>query len=561
MPDQPGDDPIITARFRDVATKVLDAMLQAAPEQATDLGDHRYDDQLTDYAPDAVTARAGMLAEALAALDDVDDSGLLADDRVDLEILRTQVTGTLWTLTELRPHERDPLVHLPGDALYPLIAKETLPAAERLHALTARLALVPERLAGARDVLHDMPRVHVETAIARARGTSGLLTGELAPLLAAEPGLAGDVEPARDAALAALAEHARWLEAQLPVSDGDPRLGEQAYAARLWYTLDTETGPDALLTRAESDLQAIEEEIAEVASELAGAAPYPGQVREVLDRVAASAPVTDETILGLCSEALDLLTRRVAEVGLVSVPPAPVELMVMPPARRGAGVAYCDPPGPLEPGAQDGSLPTFFAVSPTPEDWTPERVASFYREYNGHMLRNLTVHEAMPGHVLQLAHAARHQGATRVRAAAWSGPFIEGWAVYAEELMARAGLGLTPQDDAALRLQQLKMQLRTTINAVLDVRVHSRGMTEDEAMTLMRERGHQEDGEAAGKWRRALLTSAQLSTYYVGYREITDTVRQLRERQPLWNDRQVHDAVLSHGSLPPRHLRTLLDLD
>jgi uncharacterized protein (DUF885 family) len=561
MPDQPGDDPIITARFRDVATKVLDAMLQAAPEQSTELGDHRYDDQLTDFAPDAVTARAGMLAEALAALDDVDDAGLLAGDRVDLEILRTQVTGTLWTLTELRPHERDPLLHLPGDALYPLIARETLPAPERLRALAARLALVPERLATARDVLHDMPRVHVETAIGRARGTTGLLTDELAPLLAADPGLAGAVEPARDAALAALAEHVRWLEAQLPVSDGDPRLGEQAYAARLWYTLDTETGPDALLTRAESDLQAIEEELAEVASGLAGAAPRPGQVREMLDRVAASAPVTDETILGLCRDALDLLGRRVAELDLMTVPAAPVEIMVMPAARRGAGVAYCDPPGPLEPGAQDGSLPTFFAVSPTPDDWSPERVASFYREYNGHMIRDLAVHEAMPGHVLQLAHAARHRGATLVRAAAWSGPFIEGWAVYAEELMARAGLGLTGEDDVALRLQQLKMQLRTTINAILDVRVHSHGMTEEEAMTMMRERGHQEEGEAAGKWRRALLTSAQLSTYYVGYREISDTVRQVRDHQPLWSDRQVHDAILGHGSLPPRHLRTLLGLE
>jgi uncharacterized protein (DUF885 family) len=561
MPDHPGDDPIITARFRDVATKVLDAMLQAAPEESTELGDHRYDDQLTDYAPDAVAARAGMLAEALAALDDVDDSGLLPGDRVDLEILRTQVTGTLWTLTELRPHERDPLVHLPSDALYPLIARETLPAPERLRALTARLSAVPGRLATAREVLHDMPRVHVETAITQTRGIGGLLTGELAGLLASEPGLAGAVEAARDGALAALDEHARWLEAQLPVSDGDPRLGEQAFAARLWYTLDTETGPDALLTRAESDLQAIEEELAEVASELAGAPAHPGQVREMLDRVAASAPVTDESILGLCHDALEMLGRRVGELDLVTVPDVPVRVMVMPPARRGVAVAYCDAPGPLEPGAQDGTLPTFFAVSPTPEGWSPERVASFYREYNGHMIRNLAVHEAMPGHVLQLAHAARHRGDTAVRAAAGSGPFVEGWAVYAEELVARAGLGLGTDDDAALRLQQLKMQLRSTINAILDVRVHSRGMTEAEAMTLMRERGHQEDGEAAGKWRRALLTSAQLSTYYVGYREITDTVRQLGEHRPLWSGRQVHDAVLGHGSLPPRHLRTLLGLD
>jgi uncharacterized protein (DUF885 family) len=565
MRDQPGDDPITTARFRDVATKVLDAMLEAAPEQATELGDHRFDDRLSDYSDDGVATRATMLAEALAALDDVDDAGLIVDDRVDLEILRTQVTGNLWELTELRRYQHDPLIHLPGEGLYPLIARAGAATSDRLRALAGRLALVPERLATAREVLHEMPRVHVETAITQARGTHGLLTDELEPLLAREPGLAPRVAAARDEALVALTEHTRWLEAQLPVSDGDPRLGEQAYAARLWYTLDTETAPDALLTRAESDLQAIEEAISELASQIAGAPTRPGQVREVLDRMAADAPVTDATILPLCEQALAHLDGRIRELELVTIPEAPVEIIVMPPARRGVAVAYCDPPGPLEPGpaepgGADGTLPTYFAVSPTPSDWDAERVASFYREYNGHMLRNLAVHEAMPGHVLQLAHAARYRGATRLRSAAWSGPFVEGWAVYAEELVAFAGLGLRAEDDAGLRLHQLKMQLRSTINAILDVRVHARGMTESEAMALMTQRGHQEDGEAAGKWRRALLTSAQLSTYYVGYREISDIARQLRVAQPDASARQLHDQMLAHGSPPPRHLRTLLTL-
>jgi uncharacterized protein (DUF885 family) len=564
MHEEPVDDPQVSARFRDVAGRVLDAMLAARPEHATDLGDHRFDDRLTDYSPDEVAEQAAVLADALTALDDVDDASLVPSDRIDLEILRTQVTGTLWELTELRSYERNPLVHLPGDALYPLIARSTGHPAERLRALAARLALVPARLETAREVLTDMPKVHVETAIVQARGTVAMLTSELGHLLAAEPGMAGRVEPARDAALGALAGHIRWLERQLPVSDGDPRLGEQAFAAQLWYTLDTETVPDVLLTRAESDLQAIEEEIAELASDIAGAPPAPGQVREVLDRMAAQAAVTDDTILPMCRDALALLTQRCRDLDLVTIPDVPVELIVMPPSRRGVAVAYCDAPGPLEPaGAGGRPLPTFFAVSPAPPEWDASRVESFYREYNGHMVRNLTVHEAMPGHVLQLWHAAQYRPAgraTRVRAAARSGPMVEGWAVYAEELVAAAGLGLTPADDAALRLQQLKMQLRSTINCILDIRVHAHGMTRDEAITLMTQRGHQEDGEAAGKWRRALLTSSQLSTYYVGYREIAAIARETQEAHPTWTPRQLHDAMLAHGSPPPRHLRPLLGL-
>ena len=192
--------------------------------------------------------------------------------------------------------------------------------------------------------------------------------------------------------------------------------------------------------------------------------------------------------------------------GLATVPDDPCEVQVMPEFRRGVAVAYCDAPGGLEQGGT-----TYYAISPTPADWSPERVASFYREYNTAMVTNLTVHEAMPGHVLQLAHARRHP--SRVRAVLGSGSFVEGWAVHAERLMVEQGHGGVP-----VHLQQLKMQLRMTLNALLDAGVHAGGLEEAEALELMTRRGFQEEGEAVGKWRRALLTSAQLSTYFVGLR-------------------------------------------
>jgi uncharacterized protein (DUF885 family) len=543
-------------RYRQVAENVLDGLLETAPETATALGDHRFDDRLDDLSPDGVAARGVVLHDALAALDGVDDVPLDVADRVDLEILRTAVAADLWRLEELREHEHDPIAHLPGEALYPLVARDTGEPVARAAALAARLAGVPHRLEVARAQLHGMSRVHVETAAAQARGVVALLGEDVDALLERAPAARAQVDAVRVGAAAALEEYARWLEARLPDSEADPRLGEQRFAAKLWYALDTETSPDVLLTRAESDLQAVEEEIAEVASRIAGAPARAGQVREVLDRIAAGAPVDDTTILPLCRSALAHLTTRVRELDLVTVPDDPVEIVVMPASRRGVAVAYCDPPGPLE----TSGAPTLFAVSPTPPGWPADRVASFYREYNGHMVRELTVHEALPGHALQLARSARYEGATRVRAAFPSGSFAEGWAVYAEEVVAAAGLGLRAADDDALRMQRLKMLLRSTINAVLDVRVHAHGMTEAEAMRLMIERGHQEEGEAAGKWRRALLTSAQLSTYYVGYHEVRDAVARLRAATPGATDRQLHDAVLAHGTPPPRHLAPLLDV-
>jgi uncharacterized protein (DUF885 family) len=402
-----------------------------------------------------------------------------------------------------------------------------------------------------------MPRVHVETAIGQFAGTRTLLATELERALTQEPGLRAEVEPARDRAIEAIDEHIGWLQSQLEsAAGGEPRLGPERFSRKLTLTLDTASDADAVLARAESDLARVEERIAETAARLDPNGPAEGQVRRVLDRLAADGVVDDATIVGLCEQAMQQTTEFVREHDLVTVHDDPVKIIVMPEIHRGVAVAYCDPPGPLE----KESLPTYFAVSPTPEDWSAERVQSFYREYNAHMLHNLTVHEAMPGHVQQLAHNSRYVATVPVRKALWSGSFVEGWAVYAEEVMADAGYRSDEGLADAARMQQLKMQLRMTINAILDARVHAHGMTEQEAMALMMQRGHQEEGEAAGKWRRVLLTSGQLSTYYVGYVEVADLARDLAAARPGSSMRERHDEMLAHGSPAARHLRTLLSL-
>jgi uncharacterized protein (DUF885 family) len=531
-------------RFVEIAAATLDTLLETNPEWATELGDHRFDGRLSDWSPSALEERSRQLTAQLWDLDAIDVDLLSLANRVDLEILRAQLLEQQFALEVLREHKWDPLLANPGNGVYLLLARDFAPLPDRLRAIASRLAAVPEALELARRTLHDMPGVHVETALVQFAGTVGLLTGELEEALAAEPALRRVVESPRSEALAALEEHLAWLESQLPVADGEPRLGPERFAAKLALALDTPISADEILARAEADLTRVSQEIAELASSLGGS------VRAVLDDIAANHP-SDDTILPSCRDALASSTAFVRDRDLVTVFDDAIDVIAMPEIHRGVAVAYCDPPGPLETAA----LPTFLAVAPPPADWPPSRAESFYREYNAAMVHNLVVHEAMPGHVLQIAHARRFSAPTRVRDACWSGPFLEGWAVYAEALMASAGYG-----GPRVRLQQLKMQLRLIINAILDVRVHAHGMTEDEAMKLMMDRGYQEEGEAVGKWRRALLTSAQLSTYYVGFVEVSDLVRDLRAARPGASEREIHDAVLAHGSPPPRHLRTLLGL-
>jgi uncharacterized protein (DUF885 family) len=552
--------------FAALADRIVDAVLARDPAAATALGDHRFDDRLADLSEEGLAETLQTVDQGLAAVDQIDDLALGVTSAVDFEILRAQLASQRLELESLHDHRWNPLVANPGTALYLLLARDFAPQEQRLRSLAGRLAAVPELLETARGMLGNMPRVHVETAIGQFEGTRSMLGAMVDDALESTPSSRSLVEPARDAALGALDAHVGWLKDRLDseLATRDPRLGEEKYAAKLWATLDAHLTPDDVLHRAESDLARLEGEIARAAAEYLGEpVPPPDDagplVRRALDAVAADGYVEDATVLQLCRDAFVCTTEFVRAHDLVTIHDDPVQIVEMPEIHRGVAIAYCDPPGPLE----TGPLPTFFAVSPTPADWDEQRVTSFYREYNAHMLHNLTVHEAMPGHVLQLDHSRRADTTTRVRAAFWSGPFVEGWAVYAEELMVArgyAGPGGGEREALAIRLQQLKMQLRMTINAILDVRVHSRGMTEDEAMRLMQRRGHQEEGEAVGKWRRALLTSTQLSTYYVGYIAVRDLVGDLRAAQPGWSDREIHDAVLAHGSPPPRHLRTLLGI-
>ncbi len=546
------------AQFRRLAGDYLDDLARRHPDVATELGDHRFDDRLPDQGAAGRDDERRQLGDFTARLAAVDQSGLDPELRVDAAVLAGDLAWRLFGLTELHEHRWNPLLANPGQAVYALLARDYAPLPERLRAVAGRLAAVPAALSAAREALGRMPRVHLETAVAQFGGTIGLVTEEVNGALARVTGQPGasavtaEVDRVRPAALAALAGHRDWLSARLAGDDpsaggpgfADPRIGRALFTRKLSLAASAASDADAILARAEADLDRVTAEITEVAGRLGGTP------REVLGRLGAAAP-DEATILPFCAGALAAQTAFVREHDLVTVYDDPVEVIGMPEINRGIAVAYCDPPGPLEP--VPGT--TFIAVSPPPEDWPPERVASFYREYNRHMVHNLMVHEAMPGHYLQLQHSRRFTGATALRAALWSGPFVEGWAVYAEELMAAHGYP-GEGDPSAVRMQQLKMQLRTVINAILDARVHAHGMTEAEAMALMTGRGFQEEGEASGKWRRAQLTSAQLSTYYVGYTEVADLASELRRRGLA--ERAAHDRMLAHGSPPVRLLRTLI---
>ena len=541
-------------QFRDVATAALDSYLAADPVSATYLGDHRHDGELPDPSSSGAARRAKQLREHVAALADSATSDQA--EAIDAEVLGTVLRAELFELEELREGEWNPMLYNPGGGLHALLTRNFAPLPERLISLGARLSVVADYLAAARERLDEMSGIHLDTALRQLDGTLSLLDDTVPAALADAPQLRDRLQPEVQAARNAVAEHRAWLAARSDDTGRDPRIGGRLFAGKLALTLDTDFAPAALLARAEAELAESTQLIVDEAGRYAGVRQADTTtVRAVLDELATEAP-TDETILDLCRDALADTTRFVRDRELVTVYDDPIAVVEMPEIDRGVSVAYCRPPGPLE----TAQVATEFAVSPTPSDWTAEQQASLYREYNLHMVHNLAVHEAMPGHALQLAHSNRYRASTPVRAVWWSGPFVEGWAVYSEELMADHGYrgDVSAKAASALRMQQLKMRLRSTINTIMDIRFHHDDLDEATAMALMTARGFQEQGEAAGKWRRVQLTATQLCTYYVGYSEVRDLTGELARQRPQWTQRQLHDAVLSAGSPPVRHLRTLL---
>ncbi len=546
--------------FETAANHYIQMLLESNPEFATTLGDHRFDGRLTDRSAGAIEAEARAAREHLATLESIDPAKLSEVNAIDYAILKLNLERVLFEAEELREWEWNPLYYNMGNAIYALIARDFAPLDERLLNLKSRLEGIPAVLDAARANLKNPPRVHTETAILQNQGNIAMIRDELDQFVKGSS-VEAQLEPARKAAVLALEEYGTWLETDLlPRSTRDPRIGDELWRRKLYYSLDSDLSKEEIYARAVADLKATQKAMYETAlplykkffPEVTDAAKL-GDVKHVnkavLDKLAENRPDND-TIVEKARKTLADAIDFTRDKKLVTVPKEPVKIIVMPEFQRGVAVAYCESPGPFEPNGE-----TFYAISPTPADWSPERVESFFKEYNDYMLNDLTVHEAVPGHYLQGAHSNKFKAPTLVRAIFYSGSFVEGWAVYSERVMAEAGFG-----GPEVHMQQLKMRLRVIINAIIDQKIHTEGMTEEEAMAMMMNDGYQEDGEAAGKWRRATLTSTQLSTYFVGASEVEDIRVSYEAANKKVDLKKLHDTMLSFGSPPAKYVKRMMKL-
>ena len=554
-------------RFEELGREYLDQFTTLSPVSATFLGDHRFDGDLDHVSEEAREKELQLLEESLSELRSIDRGSLSRANQVDALLLENKLREDLWRLQVLQEWAWNPTLYtgLSGGALYSLLARDYAPLEERLVHVADRLEQFPRLFEEIRSTLapERVPQIHAETAVNQNRGMLSILDNQVVPHLEV---LANDqrgrLEMAMETGRAAVEQHQQWLEEELlPAAQGDFRIGAELFDVKLGFTLQSKMDRATVRQRAEERMVLVRDQMYELAVEIlteenpSSSWPEVPSEEDKQNTIQAAMEIVYQVrpqrggIVDTANRSLAQATQFAAEKGIVTVPSDPVEIIIMPEFRRGVSLAYCDSPGPLDKGQM-----TFYAVSPLPEDWTAEQDESFLKEYNDMSVQVLTIHEAVPGHYLQLAHANAYP--STLRAVLSSGPFIEGWAVYSEGVMQRQGY---LDGDPRFHIILLKWYLRDIANALIDQAIHVEGMTREEAMDLMVTKAFQEEREAAGKWVRAQLTSAQLSTYFVGFLEHTDLRAEVEEAQGESFDLQsYHDTLLSFGSPPVHYARAMM---
>lgn len=550
----------LTAFFQ----QYLDSAFQLRPLDGTRLGDHRFDAQLEDLSAPARLRWTAHLRQTLESLPGrVDYSKLSRQGQIDFEMLQHELTTALWLAENTRPFEEDPRIYNDyiNDSVYLLLTQSTLPKETNVANAIARMVQLPNVVNAARENLKAPPRTHTETAIRQNRGAIAFYQRDLFDLAGETPQLDA-LRSAASGVVACLTNYQAFLENELlPRATNDWRLGRDKFARKLELTLDAGLNADQVLAEAETEFARVEREMFVIARQL-WSRFYPGlafppddeegrrtAVQKVLEAVAQDHGKPEDLTQDV-RQTVAGLKEFISSTDFLRLPdPDRCQIIEMPEFQRGNSTAYMNSPPPLDPNASG-----YFAVSPPPQDWDAARVKSYLEEYNNQMLRILAIHEAYPGHYVQLEYANRNP--SLIRKVLGSGVYIEGWAVYTEQTMLDQGYG---GGDLPLRITQLKFYLRAVANAILDHKMHCANWTDEQALDLLIRRCFQSDGEARLKVIRAKQSSAQLSTYFVGrmahYRLRQQVQRESGDKFVLG---RYHEAVLAPGPVPVKYLPELV---
>lgn len=559
--------------FARLSQEFVYTTLSFSPSAATSAGLHDYhgqtlDDLLDDMSPAAQDRHLRFYRDFASRLAKLKPASLSAEERMDAAILQDQVALAELELTQIRSDLHNPTLYVEalGNALFAPAVLEFAPLPDRMRHVIARLGKVPLFLDQASTNLTSSPAVWTKVAIEENEGNIQLVDTTLRAQAPAD--LKQAYAAAAEPALMAMRKFQDYLKTSLMPRQTDWRLGSDLYPRKFRYTMETGADPESMLIAASREMAAVRAHMLDLAlplhrqmepthkdhDELTGDDRINKIVGEVLDGIA-QRHSTRESYMEDARRDLAEARAFVEQKHLLTLPGhGNLQVIPTPEFMRGIySVGGFDPAPPLEP-----QLGAFYWVTPIPDNWPPERVESKLREYDFYKLKLLTIHEAMPGHYVQFefANAVEPKSRRLLRAVFGNGPYIEGWAQYAEQAMLDEGfMSHSPE----MELTFAKERLRVIANAILDVRLQMLNMSDQEALDLMERQAFQEHEEAVEKLQRAELSSCQLPTYFAGWNGWLEARQQYRQKHgSAVNLATFHEAALKEGAVPLSGLAGLL---
>ncbi|HUI81731.1 MAG TPA: DUF885 domain-containing protein [Bryobacteraceae bacterium] len=562
------------SQFADLSEEFVYTSLSFSPSSATAAGLHQYrgqnlDEQLDDVSAASLDKARKFYQDFRQRLSGLPSDSLSAEERTDLTIMQDQISLNLLEMDEIHNYLHNPDVYVEalGNALFSPFVLEYAPLPSRLQNIIARLRKVPLFLDQAATNLDSAPDIWTKSAIDENEGNIELVDKTIRSEVPQD--LRDSYNRAATPALEAMRKFQDFLKNRLAArNNADWRLGRDRYLKKFRYVMESGVEAENMLANAEADLEHVRARMLDLAlplhrsmfpghkehAELSGEERQNKIIGEVLDKIA-ERHSTRESYLDDARQDLAEARAFVIDKHLLTMP-ARANLQVIPTPvfmRDAYAVGGFSPAPALEP-----QLGAFYWVTPIAPDWPKERADSKLREYNFYKLKLLTIHEAMPGHYVQFEFGDDVQPKSRriLRAEYGNGPYIEGWAQYATQMMLDEGyLNHSPE----MALTFAKEELRVLANAILDVRLQMLDMTDQQALDLMEKKTFQETEEATAKLQRAKLSSCQLPTYFVGWR---GWLRVREEYQKAAGNayrlEEFNDKALRQGAVPLAVLGQLL---
>jgi uncharacterized protein (DUF885 family) len=546
-----GGSSSVTARFNQMADAYLRGYYSFNPSEATALGLHEYDGQLETRSDEAIARESRRLRGTLNELLRINPAVLTADARYDYLVLTSHARAQLLELEEIRMWQRDPNLYnrLLAAGVDNILKRNYAPIEQRLESVLKREREIPRLLTEARANLQQPPRIYTEIALRQVRGSLDYFSRVVPQMIERAGGVRlnaerrAQFENTNQNVIAELRSFAEWLERELlPRSVGAFAIGAENYRRKLLYEEMVETPLPQLLSSGERELRRTQDEMRALAEEIA-----PGKGIDFALKLLGREHPSADGLVGETRVELDRIRSFVRTQGILT-PPARENLTVAetPEYARSTSFASMDTPGPFERVATEA----YYYVTPPDAQSDSQRIEEHLSFYNRYALPVISMHEVYPGHYYQ-ALALKPQP-SRVRTVLASASFAEGWAHYCEQMMLDEGFG---GNNPKLRLAQLNMALLRLCRYVVGLRLHTQGMTYEEAVNYFMREGYQERVNAEREARRGTIDPTYL-VYTLGKMEIM----KLREE---WKARMgdsfrlgaFHDQLLSYGTPPVKILR------